>query len=138
MQEQVASVFEFEAIVSHWIRNVGSVIDAFGVLVIVIGIAWSTSGFLRRHEEKQRYHLYKIRIGRALLLGLEVLVAGDIVKTIAIEPSFTSLGVLGGLVVVRTFLGWTLVLEIDGRWPWRAEPSRTGVPGLPDDRGIGT
>jgi len=57
-----------------------------------------------------------------LLLGLEVLVAADIVKTIAIEITFTSLGLLAGLVLVRTFLSWTLVLEIEGRWPWRREP----------------
>ena len=66
--------------------------------------------------------LYKIRIGRSLLLGLEVLVAADIVKTIAHELSFISLGLLAGLVLVRTFLGRTLVLEIDGRWPWQREP----------------
>jgi hypothetical protein len=55
------------------------------------------------------------------MLGLEVLVAADIVKTIAIELTFTSLGLLAGLVLVRTFLSWTLVLEIEGRWPWRRE-----------------
>jgi uncharacterized membrane protein len=63
------------------------------------------------------YDLFKIRIGRSLLLGLEVLVAADIVKTIAIELTFSSLGLLAGLVLVRTFLSWTLVLEIEGRWP---------------------
>jgi uncharacterized membrane protein len=67
--------------------------------------------------------VYKIRIGRTLLLGLEVLVAADIVKTIAHELTFVSLGLLAGLVLVRTFLSWTLVLEIDGRWPWQREPS---------------
>jgi uncharacterized membrane protein len=56
-----------------------------------------------------------------LLLGLELLVAADIVKTIAIELTFTSLGLLAGLVLVRTFLSWTLVLEIEGRWPWARE-----------------
>jgi uncharacterized membrane protein len=65
----------------------------------------------------------KIRIGRSLLLGLEVLVAADIVKTIAHELTFMSLGLLAGLVLVRTFLSWTLVLEIEGRWPWQREPS---------------
>ena len=54
-----------------------------------------------------------------MLLGLEVLVAADIVKTIAIELTFASLGLLAGLVLVRTFLSWTLVLEIEGRWPWQ-------------------
>lgn len=68
-----------------------------------------------------RYDTYKISIGRSLLLGLEVLVAADIVKTIAIELTFTSLGLLAGLVLVRTFLSWTLVLEIEGRWPWQRD-----------------
>jgi len=80
----------------------------------------------RKHAEP--YDEYKIRIGRSLLLGLEVLVAADIVKTIAIELTFTSLGLLAGLVVVRTFLSWTLVLEIEGRWPWQREtPAENGV-----------
>jgi uncharacterized membrane protein len=61
----------------------------------------------------------KIRLGRSLWLGLEILVAADIVKSIAINLSFTSLGLLAGLVAVRTFLSWTLVLEIEGRWPWQ-------------------
>ena len=59
------------------------------------------------------------------MLGLEVLVAADIVKTIALEASLMSLGVLAGLVLVRTFLSWTLVLEIEGRWPWQRERSRS-------------
>jgi uncharacterized membrane protein len=54
-----------------------------------------------------------------LLLGLEILVAADIIKTIAIELTFTSIGLLAGLVVIRTFLSWSLVLEIEGRWPWQ-------------------
>jgi hypothetical protein len=86
-----------------------------------------------RRTDQERYRAYKIRIGRSLLLGLEVLVAADIVKTIALELTFTSLGVLAGLVLVRTFLSWTLVLEIEGRWPWQREaspqlrPARPGV-----------
>jgi uncharacterized membrane protein len=67
--------------------------------------------------------VYKIRIGRSLLLGLELLATADIVKTIAHELTFISLGLLAGLVLVRTFLSWTLVLEIDGRWPWQREQS---------------
>jgi uncharacterized membrane protein len=73
---------------------------------------------VRWSQDAGHYDQYKIRIGRSLLLGLEVLVAADIVKTIAIELTFTSLGLLAGLVLVRTFLSWTLVLEIEGRWPW--------------------
>jgi uncharacterized membrane protein len=113
----------FEAVVDHAIRIVGSGIEIFGVLVIVTGIVWSTYLYLRRGTSGQDVDSYKIRIGRSLLLGLEVLVAADIVKTIAHELTATNLGLLAGLVLVRTFLSWTLVLEIEGRWPWQREPS---------------
>jgi uncharacterized membrane protein len=116
-----ANLSTLEAAVGHWVRSIGVGIDIFGVLIIVVGIAWSTYRFVQRRMEESHYDAYKIRIGRSLLLGLEVLVAADIVKTIAIEPTFTSLGVLAGLVLVRTFLSWTLVLEIEGRWPWQGE-----------------
>jgi hypothetical protein len=69
----------------------------------------------RRGQIERHYDQYKIRIWSILLLGLEVLVAADIVKTIAIQLNFTSLGLLAGLVLVRTFLSWALVLEIKGR-----------------------
>ena len=85
--------------------------------------------YVRRRTGEQRYDDYKIRIGRSLLLGLEVLVAADIVKTIALELTFMSLGVLACLVLVRTFLSWTLVLEIEGRWPWQREASGAAVTG---------
>ena len=111
----------FEAVASQWIHLVGICIEIFGVFIIVAGIIWSTYLYVHRRTEAWHYDQYKIHIGRSLLLGLEVLVAADIVKTIAIELTFTSLGLLAGLVVVRTFLSWTLVLEIEGRWPWRRE-----------------
>jgi uncharacterized membrane protein len=127
-----------ESVSDQALRMVGSGIEMFGVLIIVAGIAWSTYLHLWRPMRGEDTEIYKIRIGRSLLLGLEVLVAADIVKTIAHELSFISLGLLAGLVLVRTFLGWTLVLEIDGRWPWQREPSpmssraRTG--GMVDTR----
>ena len=117
------AVKNFEPSIDHLIRIIGSGIEIFGVLVIVTGIAWSTYRQLRQPISEQDADVYKIRIGRSLLLGLEILVAADIVKTIAHELSAISLGLLAGLVLVRTFLGWTLVLEIEGRWPWRREPS---------------
>jgi uncharacterized membrane protein len=113
----------FASLTSHWINFVGICIEIFGVFIIVAGILWSTFMYVTRRSESPYYDRYKIRIGRSLLLGLEVLVAADIVKTIAIELTFTSLGLLAGLVLVRTFLSWTLVLEIEGRWPWQREPS---------------
>lgn len=110
----------FETVTSQWIHLIGVGIEVFGVFIIVAGIIWS-GRLLFGRETALRYDSYKISIGRSLLLGLEVLVAADIVKTIAIELTFTSLGLLAGLVVVRTFLSWTLTLEIESRWPWQLE-----------------
>jgi uncharacterized membrane protein len=119
MHDAPPILIALEKLVSHWLHVIGNGIEVFGVVVIVAGIGWSTYVYLRRWTGEQRYDDYKIRIGRSLLLGLEVLVAADIVKTIALELTFMSLGVLAGLVLVRTFLSWTLVLEIEGRWPWQ-------------------
>jgi uncharacterized membrane protein len=121
--EDATALKILEPAVDHAIRVVGSGIEVFGVLIIVTGIAWSTFRQLRRRMSEQDSKVYKIRIGRSLLLGLEVLVAADIVKTIAHELTVMNLGLLAGLVLIRTFLSWTLVLEIEGRWPWQREPS---------------
>ena len=110
-----------EVTINNSIHLVGIYIEAFGVLIIVAGIIWSTYRYIHWGKDGWNYDRYRIRIGRSLLLGLELLVAADIVKTIAIELTFTSLGLLAGLVLVRTFLSWTLVLEIEGRWPWARE-----------------
>jgi len=110
-----------EVSVSEWVRLVGMCIEVFGVFVIVAGIAFATYLFVFESIKVRSYDEYKTRIGRSLLLGLELLVAADIIKTIAIELTFTSLGLLAGLVLVRTFLSWTLVLEIKGCWPWQRD-----------------
>ena len=124
MPEPQTTKAVLETAISEWIRSIGVAIDVFGVAIIVIGVAWSTWLFLNPLAGGQHYESYKIRIGRSLQLGLEVLVAADIVKTIALEASLMSLAVLAGLVLVRTFLSWTLVLEIEGRWPWQRERSQ--------------
>jgi uncharacterized membrane protein len=66
------------------------------------------------------YKTFRIQIVRSLILGLEVLVAGDVIRTVAISPTMTSVAVLGAIVLIRCFLSWSLTLEIDGRWPWQA------------------
>ena len=113
-----SSLSSFETVSSWWVHLAGVGIELFGIVIIVVGIIWSSRNVYGRGVAR-RYDSYKISIGKSLLLGLEVLVAADIVKTIAIEITFASLGLLAGLVVVRTFLSWTLVLEIEGRWPWQ-------------------
>jgi uncharacterized membrane protein len=70
------------------------------------------------------YRKCRENLGRAILLGLEFLVAGDIIRTVAISPSFESVGVLAAIVLIRTFLSATLTVEIEGRWPWQPAPGR--------------
>jgi uncharacterized membrane protein len=70
------------------------------------------------------YRSYRRSLARAILLGLEFLVAGDIVRTVAIDPTFRSVGILAIIVAIRTFLSIELQLEIEGRWPWQADRER--------------
>lgn len=105
------------------IEYTAAVIDLLGVLIIVASTvaAIGTVLFWRMvgKAESNRYTTFKVVIGRGLLLGLEVLLAADIIKTVALEPSFSSLGALGLLVLIRTFLSWSLTVELTGRWPWQ-------------------
>lgn len=97
-------------------------IEALAVTVIVLAISFGTLRFLM-HIQRQKtgaYEGYKIFLGKALLLGLEFLVAADIIRTVALEPTMPNVLMLGVLVIVRTFLSWALVVEMDGRWPWNA------------------
>jgi uncharacterized membrane protein len=121
VQHFIVQLIIYTAATDRWIRIFGAAIDLFGVIVIVGGIVWSTRNFTVNSSRRTRYVEYRIQIGKTLLLGLEILVAADIVRTVAIAPSFESLGVLAMLVLVRTFLSWTLTLEIEGRWPWQGK-----------------
>ena len=69
-------------------------------------------------ENESRYQDLKRRLGRSLSLGLEILVAADIVRTVSLEATLASVGVLGFLVLICTFLSWSLVVELEGHWPW--------------------
>ena len=125
---EAATGLGLEDAVGQWLRVVGQAIEIIAALVIVGGLIWSTYLFLRRRMAEQHYETYKVRIGRSLLLGLELVVAADIVKTIAVAPTLMSLAVLAGLVLIRTFLSWTLVLEIEDRWPWQRRSDRRVAP----------
>jgi uncharacterized membrane protein len=111
------------------IEVVGLAVDAAGVAVIVIAIVIAGAAFLgglnRDHGFDRSYRQLRQSIGRGILLGLELLVAGDIIRTVAIAPTFTSVGVLALIVAIRTFLSFSLEVELTGRWPWQ---SRAGVP----------
>ncbi|WP_106399586.1 DUF1622 domain-containing protein [Actinocorallia populi] len=105
------------------VETAGKAVDLAGVLVIVVGGVLATVLFarrsLRREDFPAAYRSYRQTLGRAILLGLEFLVAGDIIRTVAVSPTFTSVGVLAAIVAVRTFLSFSLSVELEGRWPWQ-------------------
>jgi uncharacterized membrane protein len=103
------------------IELVGLGVDGAGVALIVIGLLLSTSTFLLRalQHVPTAYQYYREALGRTLLLGLEFLVAADIIRTVAVTPTFQSVGILAIIVAIRTFLSWTLELELEGYWPWQ-------------------
>ncbi len=100
---------------------VGSAVDAVGVLILIVGAVYATICFLFRKRESQDspYRTYRKNMGKAILLGLEFLVAADIVRTVVVSPTIENLLALGLVVVVRTFLSFSLEVELEGRWPWQ-------------------
>lgn len=114
--------------ISSLLEHVGTAIDVVGVSVMVIGAlaaTWLAATARRRAPGSGIYEPYRRNLGRSILLGLEFLVAADIIKTVAVTPTFTSVGVLAIIVLIRTFLSWSLQLEIDGRWPWQRSVPET-------------
>ncbi|MFJ4106733.1 DUF1622 domain-containing protein [Oerskovia enterophila] len=105
------------------IEVVGKVVDAAGVAAIVVGALYATFLSVTRRHEGNVYRLFRRRLGRSILLGLELLVAADIIRTVAITPTLESVGVLAAIVLIRTFLSFSLELEITGRWPWQQVPA---------------
>ena len=97
-------------------------IESLAVAVIVISTINGTVHFIlhTRRGVRDAYEQYKVRLAKALLLGLELLVAADIIRTVALEPTLPNVLILAVLVVVRTFLSWSLVVEMEGHWPWKA------------------
>jgi uncharacterized membrane protein len=119
----IISRSEFGNQILVWVEYVAILIEILAVIIIVDAIIvalgrYSVQQLLRRAPE-DHYHQLKVRLGKALLLGLEVLVAADIIHTVAMEITLESVIVLGLLVLIRTFLSWALVVEIEGHWPWR-------------------
>jgi uncharacterized membrane protein len=110
-----------EMVVNDVIEKVGMIIDAAGVVVIVTGvaIAFVVTAVRLSRRESAVYLRFRQQLGRAILLGLELLVAGDIVRTVAASPSLTSVAILAAIVLIRTFLSFSLEVETTARWPWQ-------------------
>ena len=111
---------------NHVMEDIGDVIDAAGVAVIVVGMligAGTAVVELRRHETGIYRH-FRQQLGRTILLGLELLVVGDIVRTVAAQPTLTSVAVLAIIVLIRTFLSFSLEVELTGYWPWQRKAAQ--------------
>ena len=105
------------------IEYVALAIEILAVMIIVVAIIHAmlryTFRSLAEPQEVDAYQQLKIHLGKALLLGLEILVAADVIRTVALEATLESVLILGLLVLIRTFLSWALIVEIEGRWPWQ-------------------
>ena len=112
-------------LILEWIEKAALAIEVLAVAIIVVAIFYATMRYLFQTvlhlQVEDGYQQLKSSLGKSLLLGLEILVAADIVRTVALDSTLDSVAVLGLLVLIRTFLSWSLVVEIEGRWPWQPE-----------------
>ena len=127
-------------ILLEWIEVAALGLELLAVGLILAVALGSTALFARRFRgDRERrlvaYEAYKVQLGRGLLLGLELLVAADVVRTVALEPTLNSVAVLGLLVLIRTFLSWSLVVEIEHHWPWQRAAHPESAADTPGDGG---
>ncbi|MEW1953221.1 DUF1622 domain-containing protein [Terrabacter sp. NPDC080008] len=110
---------------SDAIELAGKGIDTAGVAVLVIGTVVAAVRAIQnsRAHLPDTYRRFRQQLGRTILLGLELLVAADIIRTVAVTPTLSSVSVLAVIVLIRTFLSFSLELEITGRWPWQKDPA---------------
>jgi uncharacterized membrane protein len=124
MLHSLIGASDFGSTALEWIEVASLVIEILAVTIIIIAIFYAMGRFLLRaalrRQKDDGYHELKISLGKSLLLGLEVLVAADVVRTVALEATLESVAVLGLLVLIRTFLSWSLLVEMEGRWPWQS------------------
>lgn len=118
-----------------YVHLVTRVVEVVGTAIIVVGSFGALGLFLTRMvmsaaSREVLVASFRSNLGRSILLGLEFLVAADIINTVAVEPTIHSLIVLAGIVLIRTFLSFSLEVEIEGRWPWQRrdrQPDGTGA-----------
>jgi len=120
-----ASALQASHEIAVWIELSVRLIEALSVIIITLAILYSTYIFLRRitgrKGTKDPIEEYKERIGKSLLLTLEILVAADVIETVAFSTTFESVALLGMLVIVRILLGWSIIVEMEGTWPWKIQ-----------------
>jgi uncharacterized membrane protein len=103
------------------IDKTGMILDAAGIVIIVVGaaIAFALTAIRFSRRERDVYRRFREQLGQSILLGLELLVASDIIRTVAASPNLTSVAILAVIVLIRTFLSFSLEVEITGQWPWQ-------------------
>ena len=118
--------------IKHTIELIVSAFELAGVAVLVVGSLIAFVRFIvsliRFRDGPTAYRHLRLYLGRSIVVGLEILIAADIIRSVVIDPTFTSVGVLGLLVLVRTFLSWSLEVEINGEWPWQRSRLHKGEP----------
>jgi len=123
--------------IKYTIELIGSAFELAGVAVLVIGsvlaFVRSIVSLIRLRNGPVAYRHLRLYLGRSIVVGLELLIAADIVRSVAIDPTFTSVGVLALIVLVRTFLSWSLEVDINGEWPWQRSRLHKGEPANKDE-----
>ena len=109
--------------IRQFVELSGAAAELAGVALIAGGVAVATARTALSPKGISRYQRYRQDMGRAIVLGLELLVAADIIRTVAFTPTMDSVLVLALIVAIRTFLSWSLALELEGRWPWQRPPN---------------
>lgn len=107
------------------IAIVSYAIESFGVVVIVVGSVITTVSFLRRWRQgpfEDTFQDFRVGVGRSIIMGLEFLIAGDVIRTVVVASTLENIGVLALIVVIRTFLSFALAMEVEGRLPWQQQP----------------
>lgn len=115
-------------LLNPYFEIIALLLEGMGVLAIVAGtvfaLAEAARNLIRRCEGQKVFDLFRTRLAKSILIGVEFLIAADIVGTVIVEPTMESLGVLAVIVLIRTFLSFTLEIEIEGRWPWQRRSNR--------------
>lgn len=111
-----------------FLEAIAGLLEGAGVLAILggtlVALFTAVRSTLHRNEGQQIFEMFRTQLAKSILIGVEFLIAADIIGTVIVEPSMDSLGVLAVIVLIRTFLSFSLEVEIEGRWPWQRNRNR--------------
>lgn len=123
--------------IKYTVELVGSAFELAGVAVLALGSVFAFVRFLvfpfRSHDSTLAYRHLRLYLGRSIMIGLELLIAADIIHSVAVDPTIATVGVLGLIVLVRTFLSWSIDVEINGEWPWQRSRFHKGEAPGPEE-----